>query len=214
MHFLKKTKEKFNGEQIIFHASQKEGLDSITPNKCKHSSAYVYASLNLPLCVIFSVKRTSENIAFGVGKLGKPFIQEFYEGAFEDRFKNQKTFIYKLPLKEFKQETEFLEMVCSKPVKVLDCLTISDCASYLLELEKKRQVKIYRYNKMSKSQKQEVHNKLIKALKKYTSFTPLSSEEFSNLSDFDKHKYLTTKERYDNCCKQFPEFMSQLKNNP
>jgi len=105
-------------------------------------------------------------------------------------------------------------MVCSKPVKVLDCLTISDCASYLLELEKKRQVKIYRYNKMSKSQKQEVHNKLIKALKKYTSFTPLSSEEFSNLSDFDKHKYLTTKERYDNCCKQFPEFMSQLKNNP
>ena len=66
MHKLQRQPMKVDGREVVFHGSMKGGLTKIQPNKCKHDRGYVYASENIPLCVIFAVKRSGENVAFGV----------------------------------------------------------------------------------------------------------------------------------------------------
>jgi len=206
MKLLQKQKEKINGEPIIYHGSTIDNLTEITPNKCKHDNAYVYASLNKALCIIFSVKRICEDIYFCTNTFGKTEIYEMYEGAFEDRFLNKSTNLYKLPLSYFKNETEYIELVSTKPVPVISVEKIENAADYLLALEQKHQVKIYRYNKLNKKNKDWIDEKLKKALNKYKTFKYLTEDEFNRLSEHDKFSYNTQKQRYENCKKKFKEF--------
>jgi len=55
MKFLQKQKEKINNEKVIFHGRLEGNLKEIKPHKCKHDKAYVYASHNIALCIIFGV---------------------------------------------------------------------------------------------------------------------------------------------------------------
>jgi len=211
MKLLQKQHEKINGIPITYHGRMTGGLEVITPHKCKHDKAYVYASNNIPLCIIFAVKRTGENITFGVGKFGKPYITEFYQGAFDDRFKNRVCYLYKLPKKEFSCKTEYIELVCDKPVKVMDCIKIYDSASYLLSLEKQGKLKINRYQNLNKKQKKHIQEILINALKKYIDFKLLSNQEYFKLNDEEKLNYNIKKQRYEFCIKKFPAIMEKLK---
>ena len=210
MHLLQKQNERINQQKIVYHGSVQKGLKVINPNKCKHDESFVYVSENIPLCVIFAVKRTGENISFGVNTWGKPFINEFYEGAFEDRFKNKPCYIYKLPKNQFNRETEFLELVSRKPVEVIDCIEVLDSASFLLDFAKKGKLKIGRYNLMTKKQKEEQDLKLRKTLKQYINFQILSPEQYNKLDKKAKLSYDTKKTRRDFCLNKFPELMKEL----
>lgn len=211
MHRLKKTKELINNKQVVYHGSLKPGMKVIYPNKCKHSKAYVYASENIPLCVIFGVKRTGENIDFGVGKFGKPYIKEFYDGALEDRFKNRPFYLYKLPKNKFKLETEYIELVSENPVEVLECLEFKNALDFVLDLEKNKQIKIQRYNNCSKRQKKKIDIVFRKKLSMYLDFKTLSQEEYEALDDKSKLGYNIKKQRHDFCYSRFPEIMEELK---
>lgn len=212
MKLLQKQHEKINGIPITYHGRMTGGLEIITPHKCKHDKAYVYASNNIPLCIIFAVKRTGENITFGVGKFGKPYITEFYQGAFEDRFKNRVCYLYKLPKQEFTCKTEYIELVSDKPVKVLDCIKIHDSASYLLNLEKQGKLKINRYQNLNKKQKKNTQEILINALKGYINFKSLSKEDYNILDDEAKLNYNIKKQRHDFCMSKFNTLMEKIKN--
>lgn len=209
-HFLQKDKEKINGEEIVYHGSMKGGMTEIAPNKCKHEEAYVYASENIALCVIFGLKRKGENIDFGVGRFGKTYIREFYSGGFEDRFKGRTCYLYKLRKKDFSYETEYIELVSTKPVKVIDCIEIKDASEYLLDLQKKKKLKIYRYDKMSKKDKKEVDEILRKRIKDYLNLKDLTQKEIESLSEKEKLSYLIKKERKDFCLNKFPEIVREF----
>ena len=210
MKLLQKFKEKINGEKIIYHGRIEGGLTKIEPHKCKHKKAYVYASYNIPLCIIFGVKRTGENIDFGVTKFGKTYITEFYEGAFEDRFKNRPCYLYKLKEKDFKLDTEYFERVSEKPVEVVDCVEIKDSAEYLLNLAKKRKLKLTRFNKLSKKQITENTKILTKRITDYLIFKEASKEEYKNLDRDAKIHNDITLERKNFCLKKFPELVKQI----
>ena len=210
MKLLKKFKEKINGEKIIYHGRTEGGLTKIEPHKCKHKKAYVYASHNIPLCIIFGVKRTGENIGFGVTKFGKPYITEFYEGAFEDRFKNRVCYLYKLKEKDFKLDTEYFERVSEKSVEVVDCVEIKDSSEYLLNLAKKGKLKITRFNKLNKKQKEENKQKLTKRITDYLLFKEATKEEYKNLDRDAKIKNDVTLERKNFCLKKFPKLVKQI----
>lgn len=212
MKLLQKQHEKINGISITYHGRMEGNLSVIPPHKCKHNKAYVYASNNIPLCIIFAVKRTGENITFGVGKLGKPYITEFYPGAFEDRFKNRVCYLYKLPKDEFSCKTEYIELVSDKPVKVLDCVKIYDSAEYLLKLEKQGKLKINKYENLSKKQKEKTQAILINILKGYINFKPLSKDDYNILDNEAKLNYNIKKQRYDFCIKKFPTLIEKIKN--
>ena len=210
-HFLQKNKERIDGEEIVYHGSMKPDMKEIAPNKCKHDKAYVYASENIALCVIFGLKRKGENIDFGVSRFGKTFIREFYPGGFEDRFKGRACYLYKLNKKDFSYETEYIELVSTKPVKVVDCIKIEDASEYLLQLEKQKQLKIYRYEKMSKKDKREVDDILRKRIKEYLNLKDLSKKEYESLDEKEKLSYTIKKERKDFCLDKFPEIVKEIK---
>ena len=147
-------KEKINGKRIVYHGSMKSDMKIIPPNKCKHDKPYVYATDKPAIAVVFGVKRKGENIDFWFNRFGKVFIDEYYENAFEDRFKGRKCYIYKLPKEKFKKETEFFEVVSECEVEPLDCLIVEDSAEFLLEQAKHGKVKIGRYKDFSVRKKQ------------------------------------------------------------
>jgi hypothetical protein len=212
---LQKTKMKSHGQKVVFHGSVVPNLNVIEPSKVeKHDSPYVYVSENLPVCVVFAVKRTCEDVTFGLDIFGKPYIEEFYDGAFYDRFKNKKCYIYLLPKKDFSFETKnVIELVSKKPVKVLDCIEINDSAEFLFKQAKSRKIKICWYKDYSKKHKKKVEQKLYKALLQYANMKELSQGELDNLSSTDNNLYLSycnKKIRKDNCYKKFPELMKKL----
>lgn len=212
MHLLQKQKEKIGGKAIIYHGRIEKGLKVIAPHKCKHDKAYLYASENIALCIIFAVKRKGENIEFGISPFGKTYIKEFYEGAFEDRFRGREVCLYKFDKSKFECKTEYFEYVSEQPVEVIECKEISDAAEFLLDLEKEGKVKIYRYNKMTSRMKNEVLKELKKVLKQYVGFKELSEEEIAQLEDEKRLSYFVKKERRDFCCEKFKDLMAELEN--
>lgn len=211
MKFLQKTKEKINGEKIIYHGRLEGGLKTITPHKCKHDKAYVYASHNIALCIIFAVKRKGEEILFGNNAWGKTYITELYPGAFEDRFKGRKCYLYKLKQKDFKCKTEYFEQVSETPVEVVNCLEIKDAGKYLLELEKQGLLKLTRYENLSKKQKIENEKILIKKITEYLKFKEATKEEYSKFNDDEKLKNDITLMRKNFCLKKFPDLVEKIK---
>ncbi len=207
MHLLQKQKEKINNIPIIYHGRVEGGLKVIPAHKCKHDKAYVYASNNIALCIIFAVKRKGENIDFGVGRLGKTYIVEFYDGGFEDRFKDRVCYLYKLPANKFKLETEYIERVSQEDVEVIDVVEIKDSAAFLEDLEKQGKLKIYRYKTMSKKQRTFADSELQKRLASYKDFKTLTKAEFNKLTEQQKQSYNIKKERYDFCKNKFPHLM-------
>ncbi len=209
MRLLQKQKAKINGESIIYHGRIEGGLKEIIPHKCKHDKAYVYGSENIALCIIFSIKRRGEGIDFGVGPWGKTYIKELYDGAFEDRFAGRNTNLYKLAKKDFAMKTEYLEVVSENPVKVIECEEVPDGAEYLKMLEKKKQVKIYRYKDYSAEQKAWAEETLIKAISKYKTFEEVAKKDMKTWTDDQKRIYYMNKERRDFCKAKFPELCTK-----
>ena len=213
MKLLQKQKAKINNEPIIYHARMEKGLKEITPHKCKHDKAYVYASHNIALCIIFAVKRRGENIDFGVDKWGHTYITELYPGGFEDRFRDRSCCLYFLPEKHFKLETEYIERVSEETVPVLGKIEIADSAAFLIDLAKKNQLNIIRYKYLTPKQKKEGEELLKKRLTGYAKFTKLSKEEYKKLKGEEKLQYNIQLERVTFCEKKFPELMAEAREN-
>jgi len=211
MRFLQKTKEKINGEKIIYHGRAEGGLKVINPHKCKHEKAYVYASHNVALCVIFAVKRKGEEVLFGNNAFGKTYITELYPNAFEDRFKGRTCYLYKLKEKDFKCETEYFEMVSKNPVEVVDCVEIKDASEFLLDLERQGKLKLTRFENLSKKQKLENEKVLTKKITEYLRFKEVSKEEYENLDTDAKLKNDVTLARKNFCLKKFPDIVEKIK---
>lgn len=211
MKLLQKTKEKINGEKIIYHGRLEGNLKVIAPHKCKHNKAYVYASHNIPLCIIFAVKRKGEEILFGNNVFGKTYITEFYPNAFEDRFKNRTCYLYKLKEKDFKCKTEYFEQVSEIPVEVVECVKIKDSAQYLLEHEKQGKLKLTRFENLTKKQKLENEQVLTKRITEYLKFKEATKEEYKNFDNDAKLKHDITLTRKNFCLKKFPSLVEKIK---
>ena len=207
---LQKQYETINGQDIVFHGSLKGDMEKVFPNKCKHEHAYVYASENIPLCIIFGVKRNGENIDFGVNKKGVVYINELYDGAFEDRFAGRSCYLYKLPKNQFSLETEYIELVSKKPVDVIECECIPDAAKYLEKCQELGWLTIGRYKDYSKKQKKEALEILKLALKRYVGFKSISSQQYDELDEKSKLQYDIKKQRAEFCHSKFPELMKEL----
>ena len=208
---IKKTKEVISGKSVVFHGSDKGDLAEIVPNKCKHDKAYVYVCENIALCVVFAVKRVNEGINFGIGRWGMPFIEELYDGAFEDRFRGKTCYVYKLDKSNFTSAThDPQELVCETKVPVLESVKIEDAAEFLIDESKKKHIRIYFYKNYSKKKKLDAEKKLKKALKQYLDFKVLGDDELKNLSAERRASYNWKKQRHDNAYKYFPEMMKEL----
>lgn len=158
----------------------------------------------------YAVKRKVEDVGISRTFFGKTIIYELYPGAFETRFRGQWTCIYKFNEKDFKIETEPHEVVSDHAVRPVECEFIEDCEKYLINMEKKGQVIIKRYNDYTPKDKERCKTQLKQQIKESLKFKPISNDEYNLLSQQEKISYDSIKERYENNIAKFPELVDEI----
>lgn len=132
---------------LVYHGSPNEGLKIITPHVSTHGAAYVYATKDKALALLF-LQRWNDfifNVAYGDDKVLE--ITERYKGALEEVFADKKGYIYTLDGSGFlKDQTGFEGEVVSKcESNVLNEEKIENILEKLLIMENQGIIRIYRY---------------------------------------------------------------------
>ncbi|WP_102401788.1 hypothetical protein [Haloimpatiens massiliensis] len=132
---------------LVYHGSPSGGLRVIRPHVSTHGEAYVYATKNKALALLF-LQRWNDfifNVAYGYDSILE--ITERYEGALEEILDNKKGYIYTLDGSVFLEEqTRFEGEVVSKgEAQVINGEKIQNILEKLMAMEKQVNIRIYRY---------------------------------------------------------------------
>lgn len=209
MGFIKKHYDMVNGQEVVYQGRAEGGKKVLSPHPANNVQT-VQAFPNIALAVIKATQHTGDNITVGIGLFGKPYIVEYYQGGFEDRFAGKKCYVYKLPLEQFAGKSKDIVFSANHPVKVIQCVEIKDMGQYLLQLEKQRKLKIKRYKTLSGKKKADLGEQLKETLWQYLDFKELSKAQFEKLTKEEQKQYKLTKARRDFAYKKYPEVMKYL----
>lgn len=131
----------------VYHASGMQGLTKILPRISTHDEPWVYATKDIALAALFLNSRGGD-LSCSVGYLnGQLHICERWQGAFDDRYKGRNGSIYVLPGDTFCEgKTSFdAEVVSDVAVSVIREIQVIDAKTYILELERTGQLRIYMF---------------------------------------------------------------------
>ena len=133
----------------LYHVSQTPDLKVLEPRVSTHGKAYVYATTNLELALLFGAHHMGDfDGKIGTDDKGKPYFYEAYKGAFDERYKGKKCYIYEVKPDTFEMgQTNFKgEVMSSKPVKIINCTEVKDLYDYLDKLIEDRKITLLDYN--------------------------------------------------------------------
>ena len=136
-------------EGRLFHVSHTGDIKVLKPKISTHGKAYVYATKNLELALLFGSSKSYGDFDGMYGTINnKPYFYEAYQGALKRRFKGESCYIYEVDPTDFIEgETSFKsEVVSEKPVKVLSCTKIDDLYDYLLKLIDEGKIEFKQYS--------------------------------------------------------------------
>ena len=128
----------------VYHGSTKQNLTEIKPKK----NDLIYATKDKIICALF-IRNTktghgSFSRSFGHEK-NIPFVVERYKNALEDMYDEVSGSIYILDSQSFFEDKLKWQMVSQKPVQVIEEIKIDNVKNFLIDLEKQKLLKIYRY---------------------------------------------------------------------
>lgn len=130
---------------IVYHASQQDGLSEIKPRKSTHQVPWVYATTEIALAALF-LNHDGGDLSCATGlSNGKIYIFERWDGAFDHRYKGRYGSIYLLPGEHFRRgRTSFTgEVVSEVTVPVLREIQVPEIKTYLFELELNGKLQVY-----------------------------------------------------------------------
>ena len=135
--------------KYVYHSSQIQGLDEIKPRKSSHNESWVYATKDIVMAAAF-LGTLGGDFTCSVGrdkKMGKPFICERFEGAFDLRYEGVKGSIYTLLGDTFMEgRTQWDEEVISEQsIKPIRETVVSNVKEYLLKLAEEDSLAIKYY---------------------------------------------------------------------
>lgn len=168
-----------------YHVSTLGGLNVLEPRVSTHGKAYVYATSNLELSLLFGSKKSYGDFDGIYGtKNGKPFFYEAYVGAFKRRFENESCYIYEVPIENFEHgKTNFkAEVVSEKPVKVLSCTKVDDLHKFLLRLVSENKIELKEFQD-TKAYKDMINHHISDRLIRYDTLQKCSSHFYKFLKE-------------------------------
>jgi len=126
-------------KEKLYHVSHVADLQVLEPRVSTHDKAYVYATRELAVALLFGSYKAMGDLdgAYGGGCNGrKPYFYEGFIGAFKRRFEDTSCYIYEVDSTDFEEgKTSYAaELVSEKPVKVLKCTKIENLYQTLLDL--------------------------------------------------------------------------------
>ena len=179
----------------VYHSSTKQNLTEIRPAK----NNLVYATKDKIICALFMRNRKtghgSFSRSFGHEK-DIPFVVERYKNALEDMYDNISGSIYILNSESFFEDKLKWQMISKKPAQVIKEIKIDNVKNFLINLEKQKLLKIYRYPQKPKCIPLD-DSDLVKEVLKFNSLEKLY--EFKQLFP---DLYLEHKDTLDNIIKQ------------
>lgn len=134
-------------KSMLYHVSPYEGLKTLRPHESSHKKAYVYATGNFVVGLLFGVKKDDFDFGISTDENGLTTVYECYPDAFRNVYQGKNCSVYVVDEEGFQRGltswTE--ELVCDKEVKVKDEIRINDIYERLLEEEASGNIAIHRY---------------------------------------------------------------------
>lgn len=132
---------------MLYHVSPIKGIKVLLPSIATHKKPYVYAIKNIVTGVLFGVKQDDFDFIISTDEKDNPIVFECYPEALVKKYSGKSCYVYEV------KEDGFLrgvtswnpELVCEKAVDVIKEIEINDIYTYLLEEEKKGNIRIHRY---------------------------------------------------------------------
>ena len=186
----------------IYRGCKEKGLKVMEPRLVNHGEKFVYGTTDMIEALIYSVKGGNLNYTniYGYDDDNKRCLIERKEKCLEEIFSVEGGY-YILDDKDFVKHDEIgvgdNEYVSTKPVKVLEEVTIPNVWNYLKELEKESKLKIYRYPSRPKIYPEDDSDLIECAITTY-----LNTNDLDKSFDFLEKYHPELKER-DNIVKDF-----------
>lgn len=127
-------------DEIVYHSSQRQGLEVIEPKESTHGEKWVYATKDLAASAVF-LSGIGGDFTCSIGRdplADKIYVCERFAGALDYRYKGKAGSIYTLPADSFEENrTQWEEEVVSQSaVKPIAESRIHDAQEYLLNLKR------------------------------------------------------------------------------
>lgn len=131
----------------LYHVSSKAGLKTLYPHESSHKKAYVYATGNLVVGLLFGVRKDDFDFCILTDENGLTTVYECYPDAFRSIYQGKSCSVYVVDGEGFQRgvTTWSEELVCEAEVEVQDEIRIADVYERLLEEEALGHIVIRRY---------------------------------------------------------------------
>ena len=132
---------------MLYHVSSKAGLEILHPYKSSHKKAYVYATGNFVVGLLFGVKQDDFDFCISTDENGLTTVYECYPDAFRKSYQGKGCSVYVVDDEGFERGLTSWdeELVCDKDVKVQNEIRIVDLHERLIEEESLGNIVIHRY---------------------------------------------------------------------
>lgn len=132
---------------MLYHVSPNAGLETLHPHESSHKKAYVYATGNLVVGLLFGVKKDDFDFCILTDENGLTTVYECYPDAFRTIYQGKSCSVYVVDEEGFKRglTSWSQELVCDQEVKVQKEIRIVDIYERLIEEEALGNIVIHRY---------------------------------------------------------------------
>lgn len=130
---------------MLYHVSPNAGLKTLHPHESSHKKAYVYATENIIVGLLFGVKWDDFDVS--TDENGLTTVYECYPDAFRNIYQGKSCSVYVVDDEGFQRGLTSWdeELVCDKEVEVQNEITIIDLYERLIEEESLGNLVIQRY---------------------------------------------------------------------
>ena len=131
---------------MLYHASNIEGLERLTPHISTHGKPYVYAIRSRLMAILFGTPKDDFDILID-SNCGKAILYECYPLALEKIYSGKSCSLYTVEEENFQNGLTGWdeELVCSTPVAVISEEKIDDIYSEILRATKIGDCEIHFY---------------------------------------------------------------------
>lgn len=132
---------------MLYHVSPNAGLKTLRPHESSHQKAYVYATGNFVVGLLFGVKQDDFDFCISTDENGLTTVCECYPDAFKNVYQGKNCSVYVVDDEGFERGLTSWdeELVCDKEVEVQNEIRIIDLYERLIEEESLGNIVIHRY---------------------------------------------------------------------
>lgn len=132
---------------MLYHVSPNAGLKTLRPHESSHKKAYVYATGNFVVGLLFGVKQDDFDFCISTDENGLTTVCECYPDAFRNVYQGKNCSVYVVDDEGFERGLTSWdeELVCDKEVEVQNEIRIIDLYERLIEEESLGNIVIHRY---------------------------------------------------------------------